>query len=176
MFEIGGRLKVNVFIVLMLMFAMDSLAYNVASGDVLHLGVYGEPELTMDVTVNQTGYIEYPFIGKINVAGSTLESIKQEVVNKLKDGYFINPQFTISIKAYKPFFIQGEVESPGSYPYEDGLTVRKAIALAGGLTERASEKKIYITRAVDESHSQIKTSMNEEIFSGDVILIKESFF
>jgi polysaccharide export outer membrane protein len=159
-----------------LFMASNAAAYEISSGDVLHLEVYGESELSLDVIVDASGYIEYPFVGKINVTGKNIEEVKSEVVNKLKDGYFINPQVTVAIKKYKPFFIQGEVESPGSYPYEVGLTVRKAIALAGGLTERASKKKIYLTKASDKLRSQVKVSMDQEISSGDVLLIKESFF
>lgn len=172
----GLAFKVNLIIVLILVLATRSYAYNVASGDELHLEVYGEPELTMDVTVDPTGNIEYPFVEKIYVEGRPVEEIKNEIVGKLKDGYFINPQVTVYVKTFKPFFIQGEINSPGSYSYEEGLTVRKAIALAGGLTERASKKKIYLTRASDKSQQEIKVSMDEKVASGDVILIKESFF
>ncbi|MFK8011916.1 MAG: polysaccharide biosynthesis/export family protein [Marinicellaceae bacterium] len=156
--------------------ASYSQAYNVAPGDVLRLEVYGEPELAMDVTVDATGVIEYPFVDKINVAGRIVDDIKNEIVTKLKDGYFINPQVTVFVKSFKPFFIQGEVNSPGSYSFELGLTVRKAIALAGGLTERASKKKIYLTKSSDASKEEVRVSMDQEIESGDVILIKESFF
>jgi polysaccharide export outer membrane protein len=159
-----------------LMFGVEALAYNINSGDVLHLEVYGEPELMMDVTVDSLGYIEYPFVGKIKVLGHAVEKVKDEILFKLKDGYFINPQLTVAIKSYRPFFIQGEVNSPGSYDFEVGLTVRKAIALAGGLTERASRKKIYLTKAADKSQTEIKVSMDQEIASGDVLQIKESFF
>jgi len=151
-------------------------AYDISSGDVLHLEVYGEAELTMDVTVDTLGFIEYPFVGRLKVAGSTAEAVKQEMLNRLKDGYFINPQITVAVKSFKPFFIQGQVKSPGSYAFEVGLTVRKAIALAGGLTERASKKKIYLTRANDKEQKEIKVTMDVKIQSGDVILIKESFF
>jgi len=151
-------------------------AYDVASGDVLRLEVYGEPELSMDVTVDAAGNIEYPFVNKVFVKGKKVDAIKTEVTNRLKDGYFISPQVTVFVKSFKPFFIQGEVNSPGSYSYEVDLTVRKAIALAGGLTERASKKKIYITRATDKTQQEIKVTMDEKVSSGDVILIKESFF
>ena len=163
------------FVALLLM-SFSSQAYNLASGDILHLEVYGESELTMDVTVDALGNIEYPFVGKINVDGLEVEAIKSEIVNKLKDGYFVNPQVTVFVKSFKPFFIQGEVNSPGSYTYEVGLTVSKAISLAGGLTERASKKKIYLTKASDRSQQEIKVGMDQAVASGDIILIKESFF
>lgn len=158
------------------LFVINAHGYNINSGDVLHLEVYGEPELALDVTVDTLGFIEYPFVGKVKVLDNEVESIRNEIVTKLKDGYFINPQVTVFVKTYKPFFIQGEVKSPGSYAFEIGLTVGKAIALAGGLTERASKKKIYLIRASDKTQKEIKVSMSQEITSGDILQIKESFF
>jgi polysaccharide export outer membrane protein len=166
----------NLIILTTLLLSSLASAYNVSSGDVLHLEVYGEPELTMDVTVDALGFIEYPFVGKVKVADYTVEAVKTEIVKILKDGYFVNPQLTVAVKSFKPFFIQGEVKSPGSYAFEVGLTVRKAIALAGGLTERASKKKIYLTRTNDNEKKEVKVAMDAKIQSGDVILIKESFF
>lgn len=168
--------KYFVFILFAVFFAVNVSAYNISSGDVLHLEVYGEPELNLDLTVDASGFIEYPFVGRIDVTGRSLEAVKKEVVAKLKDGYFVNPQVTVIIKQYKPFFIQGEVKSPGSYPYEVDLNVRKAIALAGGLTERASKKKIYLTKASEKTLGEVRVSMDQKVSSGDVLLIKESFF
>lgn len=168
--------KYSLLLLVGILFVANAKAYNISSGDELHLEVYGEPELNLDLVVDAKGFIEYPFVGKINVTGQSLEAVKQEIVTKLRDGYFVNPQVTVIIKQYKPFFIQGEVKSPGSYPYEVGLTVSRAIALAGGLTERASKKKIYLTKAAEKSLGEKKVSMDQEMSSGDVLLIKESFF
>jgi polysaccharide export outer membrane protein len=148
--------------------------YKVNSGDLIHIEVYGESELALDIKVDSLGFIEYPFIGKVKVQGENIESIKDDIVLKLKDGYFIDPQVTVFIKQYKPFFIQGEVVSPGSYPFEQGLTVHKAITLAGGLTERASKKKIYLTNSTGKE--AIKVKMDYLVSAGDIIDIKESFF
>ena len=168
--------KMFIFFIVALFIVGNANAYDITSGDVLHLEVYGEPELNLDLVVGTDGYIEYPFVGRIEVSGKSIQLVKDEVVAQLKDGYFINPQVTATIKEYKPFFIQGEVNSPGSYAYEVGLTVGKAIALAGGLTERASKKKIYLTRALESSLGEVKVSMDKKMSSGDVLLIKESFF
>ena len=160
----------------MLSFANSVFSYTIDTGDVLHVEVYGEPELALDLTVDSTGFVEYPFIGKLQVKEETVDSIKQKIVSMLKDGYFVNPRVTVAIKQYKPYYIQGEVRSPGSYPYEVGMTVRRAIAMAGGLTERASKKKIYLTHANSKTPKEVKVDMDASILSGDVILIQESFF
>ena len=148
--------------------------YEANNGDLIHIEVYGEPELALDVSVDSLGFIEYPFIGKLKVQGQNIEAIKDNFVAKLKDGYFVDPQVTVFIKKFKPFFIQGEVNSPGSYPFEMGLTVQKAITLAGGLTERASKKKIYLTRTSDSEPEKVQ--MDQLVSAGDIIEIKESFF
>jgi polysaccharide export outer membrane protein len=168
----------NSLLIILLSFILsfNALAYNLSSGDVLHLEVYGEPELNLDVTVDSFGFIEYPFVGKVKVLDSSVEVVKEEILIKLKDGYFVNPQLTVFVKEYRPFFVQGEVNSPGSYSYEVGLTVRKAIALAGGLTERASKKKMYLTKSADKNQGEIKVTMDQEIAAGDMLQIKESFF
>ena len=169
-------MKVNLVVLLFLFFSLSVLAelYEVNNGDLLHVEVYGEPELALDIKVDSLGFIEYPFIGKIKVQGENIETIKDAVVVKLKDGYFVDPQVTVFIKKYKPFFIQGEVVSPGSYPFEVGLTIQKAITLAGGLTERASKKKIYLTNS--SSQEPIKVKLDQLVSAGDIIEIKESFF
>ncbi len=166
----------NIQLIFLLILSLPALSYTIGEGDVLHVEVYGEPELALDLTVDSRGFVEYPFIGKLQVKEETVESIKQEIVLMLKDGYFVNPQVTVVIKQYKPYYIQGEVRSPGSYPFEVGMTVRRAIAKAGGLTERASKKKIYLTHANSGASKEIKVDMDASILSGDVILIKESFF
>ena len=161
---------------LTLSFSSAVFSYTIGTGDVLHIEVYGEPELALDLIVDTGGFVEYPFIGKLQVKEETVDSIKQKIVAMLKDGYFVNPQVTVAIKQYKPFYIQGEVRTPGSYPFEVGMTVRRAIAMAGGLTERASKKKIYLTHANSKSSKEIKVDLDASVLSGDVILIKESFF
>ncbi len=163
-------------VVLTILAFNNALAYNINSGDVIHLEVFGEPELALDVTVDTLGFITYPFVGKLSVVDKSVESVKTDVIAHLKDGYFINPQVTVFVKSFQPFFIQGEVATPGSYSFEIGMTVRKAIALAGGLTERASSRKIYLVRAGDNDKNEVKVGMDEKIFSGDIIQIKESFF
>jgi polysaccharide export outer membrane protein len=162
------------FILLSTSITVWSDLYQVNSGDLIHVEVYGEPELALDINVDSQGFVEYPFIGKLKVQGQSIEAIKDDFVAKLKDGYFVDPQVTVYIKKFKPFFIQGEVNSPGSYPFEMGLTVQKAITLAGGLTERASKKKIYLTKP--DKSEPLRVQMDQLVSAGDIIEIKESFF
>ena len=76
---------------------------------------------------------------------------------------------------YRFFFIHGEVKKPGGYPYEPGMTVNQAVALAGGVTERASRDKIFITREASKS-TQENANLNTKVSPGDTVTIEQRFF
>ena len=77
---------------------------------------------------------------------------------------------------YRPFYILGEVKSPGSYPYVSGMTVVTAVALAGGYTYRAKKDRAYITRADDPEKKEQRADPITRVYPGDVITIPERFF
>lgn len=93
-----------------------------------------------------------------------------------KGRYLLNPQVTIAIEEYRNFFVNGMVEKPGGYPFSPGLTVRKAISIAGGFKERASRDKINIIRDDDPNQSPRKVDLNSPVSPGDILTIEESFF
>ena len=95
----------------------------------------------------------------------------------LRDGYLVNPSVNVTVVEYRPFFINGEVRSPGGYPYQPGLTLDKAIALAGGLTDRASTRKMFVVNAARQRRRRDPARrMNTPISPGDIVSIKEGFF
>lgn len=150
--------------------------YRLSDGDTLRIYVLGEEELSMDTKITNEGSIFYPFLGEIEVKGLTLSELEQQLTNKLSGDYLVNPKVSVTIVSYQQFFIEGAVKSPGGYPFEEKLTVRQAIALAGGFTELASHSRIYIIRAADPNKDKKKIKMNEVIQPGDIITIDESFF
>src|SRR2546429_9796021 len=83
---------------------------------------------------------------------------------------------TGSIAEYRPFFLYGEVQTPGGIPYQPNLTVERAIALAGGFTERASRTKIEVVRASDPKHKAMQVELSAPRFPRDLITVKQSFF
>ena len=85
-------------------------------------------------------------------------------------------QVTVTIDEYRNFFVNGMVEKPGGYPYTPGLTVRKAISIAGGFKERASREKINIVREDDKSGTPKRVDLNTVVYPGDILTIEESFF
>jgi polysaccharide export outer membrane protein len=151
-------------------------AYLLGQGDKISIQVFDEPDLTMTAQVGASGVINYSYLGDIVVAGKTAQQLENDITSLLQDGYLVNPSVNVAITEFRPFFINGEVRSPGGYAYQPGLTLDKAIALAGGLTDRASQRKMYIVKAISENQESEKARMQTKIAPGDIITIKEGFF
>jgi protein involved in polysaccharide export with SLBB domain len=151
-------------------------AYKLGQGDQILINVFGEEDLSMDFQLNDTGTLNYPFLGELTVAGLSVTELEQLITGGLKGPYLVNPDVTVSIKEYRPFYIRGEVEKPGGLPYQPGLTLEKAIALSGGFTERASKKKTTVIRAGDTDPIARPIKLNDLVHAGDVITVPQSFF
>jgi polysaccharide export outer membrane protein len=151
--------------------------YRLGSGDVLSVRIFGEPELSSTgMRLTDSGTVFLPTIGELKVGGLTLGEIEKLVADRLRGRILINPRVSVSVDQYRPFFINGMVKSPGAYPYQPGLTVRKATSLSGGLQERASLRKIFVIRADDPKQSSVRIDIDTRIFPGDIVTIEESFF
>lgn len=150
--------------------------YRISASDILTIKVFGEEDLSFEsIRIPIDGNISYPLIGVIKVSGSTTREIEQEIERRLADGYLKKPVVTVFMVEYRNIYVYGEVQRPGAYPFHRGLTVEKAIAVAGGLTPRGSMRKINIAR---EENPDLTTAVkkNTPIKPGDVITIGESFF
>lgn len=150
--------------------------YRLGVGDKVKIQVYGEEELTIETTLTDAGTITYPLLGEITASGMTIGELNSEIVNGLKGRYLVEPKVTIYITEYRDFYINGEVVKPGAYPYEPGLTVNKAVSIAGGFTQRASRTSITIVADKDPSQIHEDVKLNSPINPGDVITVEESFF
>lgn len=155
----------------------SQFAYRIDAGDRVSISVYREPDLTVNsVRVKADGTIAFPLLGDLRVAGLTSQELQDLVTTKLQDGYIKKPNVTVSIDSYRLYYIKGEVSRPGGYTFVDGLTVSKAVALAGGYTPRASESKISLVRESDPDHPLESVGVNTAIRPGDIITVGESFF
>ncbi len=150
-------------------------SYKLSTGDRIKITVYGEPDLTMETTLNDGGVINYPFMGEIPIEGMTVKKLENKIYKHLKGDYLLNPNVHVSIETYRPFFVNGQVKKPGGYPYQPGLTLRRAISLAGGYTERASKSNTFI---IHQNEPEIRTRAQQfmKINPGDTITVEESFF
>lgn len=149
--------------------------YILGAGDKIAVHVYGEEDLAVNALLGSNGKINYPFLGEIKVSGLTVKQVEALITEGLSDGYFVNPNVFAQVDEYRPFYIHGEVKKPGAYPYNPGMTINQAIALAGGLTERASESKIFLFKE-NEKAKQIKASVDSKVSAGDTIKIEQGFF
>ena len=116
-----------------------------------------------------------PLIGQVNVKGFTVTELEAELVRLYLKGYLKKPDVTVTITEYRPFYINGEVNNPGSYEYRKGLTVQKAVTLAGGFTGRASTKSISL-KSEDDITRKNSASLTDKVQPGDVLTIGASFF
>ncbi|WP_345550383.1 polysaccharide biosynthesis/export family protein [Microbulbifer aestuariivivens] len=150
--------------------------YRLGSGDKILINVYGEDDLTVETQLSDSGMVNYPFLGELKVTGMTVAELETTIHEGLKGDYLVTPNVHVSIMEYRPFYIHGEVERPGGYAYQPGLTVSKAAALAEGFTERASESKIFVVRGDDPSKTPEKITLNTELRPGDVVTVEQRFF
>ncbi|WP_430458473.1 polysaccharide biosynthesis/export family protein [Rheinheimera sp.] len=149
-------------------------SYKFGPGDSIKISVYLEPDLSVTAEISQQGFIDMPLLGSIRLTGHTQQSAKEYLEQRLKDGYLVAPSVSITVDSYRPFFIYGEVRNPGSYSYQPDITLEQAIALSGGLLDRASRSAWQIQRGADKA--TFKASSDTIILPGDVIKIDKSFF
>ena len=151
--------------------------YRLAPGDVVKITVFGEPDLSLDrVRLNDAGAFSYPFLGEIIALGKTGSQLEQKIIQGLDGDFLIDPRVTVSILEYREFFINGEVRDAGAYSWQPGLTLRQAIAMAGGLTERASQRRMNVVRGGDTSNTPERINMDTPIHPGDIVTIDQGFF
>ena len=151
--------------------------YKLGPGDSITVRVLGEEDLKRErVRLSDAGTLSFPVLGEIKVKGMTVGGLEQYITRELKGRYLLNPQVTVSIDEYRNFFVNGMVEKPGGYPFSPGLTVRKAISLAGGFKERASREKLNIIRDDDPTQTSRRVDLNAAILPGDILTVEESFF
>ncbi|WP_415893556.1 polysaccharide biosynthesis/export family protein [Neptuniibacter sp. PT8_73] len=156
--------------------ASDLSDYPLGAGDLLNITVFGEDDLSLEVRLSDAGTISYPFLGEINTNGLSTGELSEVIRSQLADGYLVNPSVNVAVIEYRQFFIYGQVEDPGAYPYQPGLTLQKAVALAGGFTERASSDKFFVVTEEQADKEPIKIDINHPVSPGDTVTIEESFF
>ena len=156
--------------------ALGSGDYQLDSGDRIQIRVYGEEDLSMETLLSDSGVINYPFLGEIKVAGISPSQLEKKLVSGLKGDYLINPNIEVSIVEYRPFFINGEVNTPGGYAFQPGLTINRAVAIAQGMTPRASDQKIFIERGYGEAKKRFKADLDTRLYPGDIITIEQGIF
>lgn len=151
--------------------------YRLGAGDVISIQVFGEEDLSFErIRLSDGATVPYPFLGEVTAAGLTPKELEELITSGLAAGYLISPRVTVNVLEYRDFFVNGEVASPGGYAFRPGMTVRRAIALAGGKTDRASRRNMFVIREADKSREQERVDMDAPLSPGDILTIEESFF
>ncbi len=153
-----------------------SSSYQLGSGDLIAIQVFDEPDMSIETRISDRGTVSYPFLGELSVGGITASALEDMVTRRLKGPYLVDPEVTVSILEYRPFYVNGQVEKPGGYPFSPGLTVRKAISLAGGFEERANKNRINVVRDADPNGAPKPIKLEEQVVPGDIITVERSFF
>lgn len=154
----------------------SSNVFTLSSGDRLRVRVFGDDALSGEYDIDARGVITMPLIGEIRASGQSVDDVKTQITEKLDTGFLVNPRVSIEVISLRPFYILGEVNTPGSYPTFPEFDVFKAIATAGGLTPRAVKGKYIIYRGSGANRRAIEASDETPVFPGDSIKVKERFF
>ena len=155
--------------------AAGTADYRLGSGDKLRVIVYGEQDLSGEFDVTGSGKISLPLIGQVQAAGLSLDEFESEIATKLKQGYLTSPKVSVEVLNYRPFYIIGEVEKAGEYPYTSGMNVLNAVAVAGGFTYRANQTQVYIARGGNEE-TAYSVNQSVKVLPGDIVRVPERFF
>lgn len=150
--------------------------HQIERGDTVRVTVFGEPDLSGDFIVDTQGRLNLALIGPVPVASLTPDQTRILIRDAYQDGYLRHPDVAVEIIAFRPIFIVGEVNQPGSYDYVPGMNVLNAIALGGGMTYRGKEDDIEILRGTEDNRISIPATLATPVMPGDTIRVAERYF
>ena len=155
----------------------EPVEYRLDTNDTVRVIVFGQEELSGDFLVNDSGSISVPLIGAVDARGQTTAQMENGIEAVLADGLLVNPSVSVEVLEFRPIFVLGEVNNPGRFPYEPGMTVLTAVSLAGGFTFRAEESYVSVTRQVSPTEAvEARAPRNALVDPGDVIYVFERYF
>lgn len=155
-------------------------------GDVVEVRVYQEKELSGLYRLGADGTIRVPLVGQIEAGGKSPNTLATELTQRLKDGFIRDPQVSVLIKEFnsKKVVVVGNVRKPGTFRFEDDMTIVQAISLAGGLTQLAEKNGLVLTRVVDGNEKKfvvpfesigLGRAPNVMLQPGDIVFVPESW-
>lgn len=151
--------------------------YKLDTGDRIAIGVFGEDNLSGEYEVDQAGIVSLPLAGRVSVDNLTTQEAERAISQRLAKGIVSNPNVTVSVVRYRPFYVLGEVAKPGGYPFYPGANVISAVAVAGGYTYRAEKLDIRLLRqGADGTSTTQKITPGTYIEPGDIVIVPERWF
>jgi polysaccharide export outer membrane protein len=150
--------------------------YRLGPNDRTRIIVFGQPNLTGEFQLDGNGILAFPLIGNVDANGMTPRELQQAIANKLDPQYMHNPSVSVEVSTRRPFYVVGEVQKPGSYPFVTDLTLLEAVATAGGATYRANMANFYIKRRVNGEIVRVLSNQESMVQPGDTVIVRERFF
>jgi protein involved in polysaccharide export with SLBB domain len=150
--------------------------YRLGPNDRTRIIVYGQPNLTGEFVLDGNGNLAFPLIGNVPANGMTPTELQRAIAAKLDPDYLRNPSVSVEVASRRPFYVVGEVQKPGSYPYVTDMTVLNAIATAGGQTYRANMGRFYVKRQVDGQMVRVVATQESRLQPGDTVVVRERYF
>jgi polysaccharide biosynthesis/export protein len=152
------------------------MPYHLDAGDRLRVVVYGQEGLTNIYSISAGGTITMPLIGAVPARGRTPQGLAAEITARLRNGFIREPSVAVEVESYRPFFILGEVQAPGQYPYVPNMTAESAVAIAGGFSPRARKDRVTITHTDASGTARVIMPPGTPISPGDTVLVGERWF
>jgi len=150
--------------------------YKLGPNDRTRSIVFGQPSLTGEFVLDGNGVLAYPLVGNINARGMTPSQLQQTIAQKLDTDWIKNPSVSVEVSTRRPFYVVGEVQKPGSYPYVTDMNVLNAIATAGGETYRANMHDFWIKRKQDGRIVRVAANQESILQPGDTVIVRERYF
>ncbi len=150
--------------------------YLIGAGDRVRVTVFEQDGLSNTYSIDQSGYLAFPLIGAVGARGLTTQQIEKAIATKLRNGYVRNPDVSVEVDRYRPIFVMGEVGASGQYSYVPGMTVQKAIAIAGGFSARANQSNADVTRSINNQVITGRVLTSDPLLPGDTVYVRERLF
>ncbi|MGL5446804.1 MAG: polysaccharide biosynthesis/export family protein [Rhabdaerophilum sp.] len=150
--------------------------YTLDAGDRLRVIVFGQDSLSNSYGVDGAGRISMPLIGLIDARNRTTHQLQAAIEGRLRAGFLREPRVSVEVEQYRPFFVLGEVNTSGQYPFVNQMTVQTAVAIAGGFSPRANRNYAELTRVINGEITTVAVPINTPMRPGDTIVVRERFF
>ncbi|WP_062011019.1 polysaccharide biosynthesis/export family protein [Aureimonas sp. AU4] len=150
--------------------------YRLDAGDRVRVTVFEQESLTNTYAVDKAGYLALPLVGSVPARGRTTNDVQHAITTALANGYLRNPDVSVQVEQYRPFFVMGEVTTGGQYSYVPGMTAQNAVAIAGGFSPRADHRTVDITRQVNGQIVTGRVLVSDPVLPGDTVAVRERLF
>ncbi|MEM9169918.1 MAG: polysaccharide biosynthesis/export family protein [Pseudomonadota bacterium] len=151
-------------------------SYQLGSGDRVKIAVFGEPDLSGEFQLDGAGQISMPLIGEVTAQGLDVRTLESRITERLAGDFLVNPRVTAQVLTFRPYYVYGEVRSPGEFDFASDLTVTNAVARAGGFTPRARQSVVYIRRENASEEVRFELTPQLKVFPGDTVRIGARIF